>query len=111
MAATTRRSPGGYGMDRTFARRASLWQQAGGLLAIVTAIGIWIAVVVAVASPLGNALARFEAPPAEALLAACATPPNALASVASPRDTLASAASPSAASPSSASPSKDQSCP
>jgi hypothetical protein len=70
-------------MDRTFARRASIWQQAGGILAIATAIGIWIAVVFAVAAPLGNALVRLGAPPTEALLA-CATPPDALASAASP---------------------------
>jgi hypothetical protein len=71
-------------MERTAARRWSPWDEAGGLLALAAAVGLWAAVLAGVAAPLGGAHARLDArtPPAAP---ACATPPGALASAAQPR--------------------------
>ncbi len=67
------------------------WQDAGGLAAPMVALALWVAVVAAIAAPLGAALARIDArgaPPAPAIAerVPCPTPPGALASAATPGD-------------------------
>lgn len=79
-----KRTPAGSGMEQTRARRQSPWHEAAGLLvALAAAVGLWVLVVAGVAVPLGDALARLEAPRPPAP-PACETPPHALASVARP---------------------------
>ncbi len=65
-------------VERTWARRTGGWGDAAGLLPIAVALALWVIVVIGIAAPLGDAVARLDArsqPPPD-----CATPSNAIAS-------------------------------
>jgi uncharacterized iron-regulated membrane protein len=94
-------------MPLTRARRWNPWREVVGVLPLAVAVGLWVVVVAGVTAPLGDALARLEAPrPSEALAhieepasdvlahveepkpgtapPACAIPPDAIASAVRP---------------------------
>jgi hypothetical protein len=78
----------GQETEGTAAARWRPWHEAGGALALVAALALWVVVLVGVMSPLGDALARLEgrgapaAAPAEAQ--PCAVPAGAVAVAAAP---------------------------